>query len=47
VALVSILPLRVDIGGINEIATMFGIGIEDCERLGFIGAPAEDISAEA
>ena len=43
----SLHPLAVHVGGIDEIATVAKVGIHDFVRLGFIGIRAEDIGSKA
>jgi hypothetical protein len=47
VAGIAIFPLRVDVGGIDEVTVVFCVGVEDGEGLGLVGAPAKYISTEA
>ena len=44
---IALFPLAIDICSINEISIVLGVGVEDCEGLGLIGAPTEYISTEA
>jgi len=39
-------PARIDIGGVDQVAAGIDEGIEQLERAGGIGRPAEDIAAE-
>jgi hypothetical protein len=45
--LIALFPFRVNIGSINKISPMHGVGVQDVEGLGLVRAPAKDVAAEA
>jgi hypothetical protein len=40
------LPRGVDVGGVDEVAARCDVGVEELERGGLVGGPAEDVAAE-
>jgi hypothetical protein len=43
---IAVDPMRVGVGGIDEVAARVCVGIEHLERRRLVGGPAEDIAAE-
>ena len=40
-------PARINVGGVDEVAALIGVFIEDTNRGSFIGGPTKDVAAEA
>ncbi len=46
-ARVALHPRAVRVGGVDEVAAALGEGVQDVERVGLVGGPAEDVPAQA